>query len=105
MHFFMNRLRLKIFTPMLAETKMLISKIKEAAHNTGQRWLFIKDIDGVDKRANIGLLLYEMSEAYSGLGPEDKFEVEVAPSLGREALFINKLVIICCQVSTRLTTI
>ena len=40
-----------------------------------------------------------------GFRPEDKFEVEVAPSLGMETLFISKMVIICFQVSTWLTNL
>ena len=44
----------QIALSILTETKMLISKIKEAAHNMGQRGLFINYIDGVD-----GLLLCE----------------------------------------------
>lgn len=49
---------MKIFYPMLADTRLLISKIKAAHDSSSQKWLFIKDIDTGDKRANLGLLIY-----------------------------------------------
>ena len=92
---------MKIFTPMLADSKILIAKIKNAHDQSSQKWLYIKDIDIGEKRANLGLLIYvesaifksiktfifnilltEMCETYSAMGPEDKFEIECAPNLG-----------------------
>ena len=49
---------MKVFTPMLADSKLLISKIKAAHDSSSKKWLFIKDIDVGDKRANLGLLIY-----------------------------------------------
>ena len=93
---------MKIYTPMLADSKILIAKIKNAHDQGGQKWLYIKDIDIGDKRANLGLLMYgesaifkllrtfilkifftEMCETYSSMGPEDRFEIECAPNLGK----------------------
>ena len=48
---------MKIFTPLLADTKLLISKIRGACKQSNQNWLYIKDVDMGDKRANLGLLL------------------------------------------------
>ena len=49
---------MKIFTSMLADSKILIAKIKNAHDQSSQKWLYIKDIDIGDKRANLGLLIY-----------------------------------------------
>ena len=52
---------MKIFTPMLADSKILIAKIKNAHDQSNQKWLYIKDIDIGDKRANMGLMIYGKS--------------------------------------------
>ena len=50
---------MKIFTPQLSETKTLIASIKTAHKqaNAGQ-WLYLRDLETGDKRANFGLLLH-----------------------------------------------
>ena len=84
---------------MLADTKLLISKIKAAHDMSKQTWLWVKDIDVGDKRANLGLMLYgnisikysgiielmylEMCETYDAMDLENKFEIECAPNLGK----------------------
>ena len=55
---------MKIFTPMLADSKILIAKIKNAHDQSSQKWLYIKDIDIGDKRANLGLLIYGESPKF-----------------------------------------
>jgi len=49
---------MKIFTPQLSDTKALISSIKAAHNESGGKWLYIRDIETGDKRANFGLLLH-----------------------------------------------
>jgi len=49
---------MKIFTPMLSDTKSLISAIKAAHDRSNGKWLYIREIDSGDKRANFGLLLH-----------------------------------------------
>ena len=50
---------MKIFTSQLSETKTLIASIKTAAEEAGAgKWLYIRDIETGDKRANFGLLLH-----------------------------------------------
>ena len=50
---------MKIFTPQLSETKTLIASIKTAHKqaNAG-KWLYLRDLETGDKRANFGLLLH-----------------------------------------------
>lgn len=47
-----------MFTPWLADSKTLIVRIKTTATQCQQKWLFARDIDVGDKRANLGLMLY-----------------------------------------------
>jgi len=49
---------MKIFTPMLGEPKALISAIKAVHEQSAGKWLYIRDIETGDKRANFGLLLH-----------------------------------------------
>ena len=49
---------MKIFTPMLADTRQLIAKIKAAAAQCKFEWLFLREMEVSDKRANVGLLMY-----------------------------------------------
>ena len=49
---------------MLADSKILIAKIKNAHDQGGQKWLYIKDIDIGDKRANLGLLMYSEAAVF-----------------------------------------
>ena len=49
---------MKIFTPLLADSKALISQIKAAHERSSGKWLYIRDIETGDKRANFGLLLH-----------------------------------------------
>ena len=49
---------MKIFTPQLSETKTLIASIKTASQQGNAKWLYIRDIETGDKRANFGLLLH-----------------------------------------------
>ena len=50
---------MKIFTPQLSDTKTLITSIKTAAQQSNAgKWLYIRDIETGDKRANFGLLLH-----------------------------------------------
>ena len=53
------RFRMKIFTPLLADTKALIGRIK-AAHmqSSAIQWMYLREIESGDKRANFGLLLH-----------------------------------------------
>ena len=58
---------MKIFTPMLADSKILIAKIKNAHDQSSQKWLYIKDIDIGDKRANLRLLIYSESAIFKSI--------------------------------------
>ena len=95
---------------MMADNKMLISKIKAAHDQSNQKWLYIKDMDIGDKRASLGLLIYgiypfldcfkikiheisEMCQNYDSMGFEDKFEIECAPNLGRNVMFARKAIL------------
>ena len=49
---------MKIFTPLLGDTKALINSIKKAHDQSAGKWLYIRDIETGDKRANFGLLLH-----------------------------------------------
>ena len=51
---------MKIFTPQLSDTKGLIAAIKTAHEQSAGKWLYIRDIETGDKRANFGLLLHGM---------------------------------------------
>ena len=53
------RFRLKIFTSQLSDSKSLIASIKAAAEqaNAG-KWLYMRDIETGDKRANFGFLFH-----------------------------------------------
>ena len=52
---------MKIFTPLLADTKALITTIKAAHDQSSGKWLYIREIETGDKRANFGLLLHGKS--------------------------------------------
>ena len=49
---------MKLYTPQFRDAKMLIRKINAAHQNTKENWMFLKDLDCGDKRANFGLFLY-----------------------------------------------
>ena len=49
---------MKIFTPLLGDTNALINSIKTAHDQSAGKWLYIRDIETGDKRANFGLLLH-----------------------------------------------
>ena len=53
--------RKKLFTPDLGDTKSLIKKINAHAENSSIKWLYLRDLDVGDKRANIGLYMHELS--------------------------------------------
>ena len=53
---------MKIFTPLLADTKALIGRIKTAHDQSSGKWLYIREIETGDKRANFGLLLHGTTE-------------------------------------------
>ena len=95
------RFRIKIYTPLLADAKALVGCIKAAHKQSGGMWLYIREIETGDKRANFGLLLHgkfnnflvycrkitlhfsEMCETYTALPDVDRFEIPCAPNLGK----------------------
>ena len=48
--------RKKLFTPDLGDSKALIKKINAHAENSGIKWLYLRDLDVGDKRANMKCL-------------------------------------------------
>lgn len=49
---------MKLYTPQFADSKVLIKKILQSHQNAGGTWLFLKDLDCGDKRANFGLFFH-----------------------------------------------
>ena len=97
--------RKKLFTPDLGDTKSLIKKINAHAENSSIKWLYLRDLDVGDKRANIGLYMHEMSEKYALLPAEDRFEILCASNLG---FFVNEeshLFLVSQEIQYDLTTL
>ena len=49
---------MKLYTPQFANSTTLIKSILQTHTSAGFSWLFLKDLDCGDKRANFGLFLH-----------------------------------------------
>ena len=59
---------MRLYTSQFGDSKLLIRKIITAHKNSQGKWLFLKDLDCGDKRANLGLFLH--GECYIGETPQ-----------------------------------
>lgn len=56
---------MKLFTSQFGDSKVLVKKIMSAHLNSKGTWLYLKDLDCGDKRANFGLLLHGKYHIYN----------------------------------------
>ena len=63
-----DRFRMKCFTSQFGDSKVLVKRIMTAHQNSNEKWLYLKDLDCGDKRANIGLLLHGKQSCCTVLG-------------------------------------
>ena len=56
---------MKLFTSQFGDSKVLVKKIMSAHLNSKGTWLYLKDLDCGDKRANFGLLLHGKYQIYN----------------------------------------
>ena len=78
-----NKFRLKIVAAETAMSKVVVTKLRNAASQANVSWLYVDgESSRGDKRATIALFLYEMIQNYQRQMKEDQFEIEVASSRG-----------------------
>ena len=83
---------MKLFTSQFGDSKVLVKKIMAAHLNSKGTWLYLKDLDCGDKRANFGLLLHGKYHIYGSAGVP---EVHTTSSMSvSKTLFLTNTLIL-----------